>query len=75
LLSLIQPLAGIFRRGESVKMTPPLPSRKSWDDSNPDLQTQLEELLAAVWAAEEDWRLDDRIDLALKLRRRDQKAA
>ena len=56
-------------------MTPPLPSKKSWDESDPDLQTQLEELLAAVWAGEEDWRLDDRIDLAMKLRRPDRKAA
>jgi hypothetical protein len=32
-----------------------------------DLQTQLEAFLDAVWAAEANWRLDDRIDLALGL--------
>jgi hypothetical protein len=31
----------------------------------PDLQSQLEELLDKVWDAEANWRLDDRIDLAL----------
>lgn len=35
----------------------------------PDLQTQLEELLNTVWDAEANWRLDDRIDLALGNRR------
>jgi hypothetical protein len=35
----------------------------------PDLQSQLEELLDAVWDAEANWRLDDRIDLALGKRR------
>jgi hypothetical protein len=29
----------------------------------PDLHTQLEELVAAVWHAEENWRFDDRLDL------------
>ena len=35
----------------------------------PDLQTQLEGLLSSVWDAEANWRLDDRIDLALGNRR------
>ena len=35
----------------------------------PDLQSQLEELLDTVWAAEANWRLDDRIDLSLGERR------
>ena len=35
----------------------------------PDLQSQLEELLDTVWAAEANWRLDDRIDLSLGKRR------
>lgn len=35
--------------------------------STPDLATQLEAILASVWAAEEDWRLDDRISLAVDL--------
>jgi len=34
-----------------------------------DLYTQFEELLDAVWAAEANWRFDDRLDMALKLRR------
>lgn len=32
--------------------------------SAPDLQTQLEAILDAVWTAEANWRLDDRLDLA-----------
>ncbi len=32
----------------------------------PDLPSQLEELLHQVWRSEADWRLDDRIDLALR---------
>lgn len=36
----------------------------------PDLHTQLEEVLSSVWAAEANWRLDDRIDLSLGKRRR-----
>jgi hypothetical protein len=36
---------------------------------SPDLQTQLEEILDAVWQAEADWRLDDRIDLSLAAER------
>lgn len=31
-----------------------------------DLQSQLEDLRLQVWACEADWRLDDRIDMALK---------
>jgi hypothetical protein len=30
-----------------------------------DLQSQLEDLLSAVWNAEANWRFDDRLDLAL----------
>jgi hypothetical protein len=32
-----------------------------------DLQTQFEALIDAVWVAEANWRLDDRIDLAVGL--------
>jgi len=66
-----------FKRGvrNCTEMMPPLPSRNPGQRNNPDLQTQLEELFGAVWDAEEEWRLDDRIDLALKLRRPDRKAA
>jgi hypothetical protein len=56
-------------------LIPRPPSNKSWYDSGPDLQTQLEDLLAAVWAAEEEWRFDDRIDLSMRLQRPDEKAA
>jgi hypothetical protein len=34
-----------------------------------DLQSQLEDILDAVWRAEADWRFNDRLDLALKRRR------
>jgi len=37
--------------------------------SSSDLHTQFEELLSAVWSAEENWRFDDRLDMALKVRR------
>jgi hypothetical protein len=33
--------------------------------TEPDLQTQFEALLDTVWDSEANWRLDDRIDLAL----------
>lgn len=39
-------------------------------DAAPDLETQLEDLLHAVWLAEANWRVDDRIDLATATRRR-----
>lgn len=32
-----------------------------------DLATQFEALLAAVWAAEQNWRFDDRIALSVKM--------
>ena len=48
-------------------MEPRKPVRR---DESPDLQTQLEQLLDCVWQAEANWKLDDRIDLALKVRRR-----
>jgi hypothetical protein len=32
------------------------------------LAFQLEELIAAVWGAEENWRFDDRLDLACRER-------
>jgi hypothetical protein len=58
-------------------MIPPLPSPAPKRRSGPDLQTQFEDLLSAVWAAEEEWRLDDRIDLAFRLgiRKQNKKAA
>jgi hypothetical protein len=39
------------------------------NDDPPDLQTQLEAMLDAVWTAEDDWRLDDRIELSLAVER------
>jgi hypothetical protein len=53
-----------------IEMIPPLPSPVPQRKTNPDLQTQFEDMLSAVWAAEEEWKLDDRIDLALKLAKR-----
>jgi hypothetical protein len=35
-----------------------------------DLPSQLEEILSAVRSAEENWRFDDRLDLATRLRNR-----
>ena len=37
------------------------------EGSQPDLQTQLEDLLNQVWVSEKEWRLDDRIALAVAL--------
>ncbi len=34
----------------------------------PDLQTQLEGLLDRVWRCEAEWRFDERIELAARLR-------
>ena len=50
-------------------MIPPLPSPTPKRHTGPDLQTQFEDLLGTVWAAEEEWKLDDRIDLAMQVRR------
>ena len=36
------------------------------DQRIPDLHSQFEALLDAVWEAEENWRFDDRLDLALQ---------
>lgn len=38
-------------------------------ESSTDIGSQLEELFAAVWHAEENWRFDDRLDLSQKLQR------
>ncbi len=35
----------------------------------PDLQTQFEAMLDAVWKAEADWRFNDRLDMAVNHRR------
>jgi hypothetical protein len=35
-----------------------------------DLHSQLEDLLSAVRSAEENWRFDDRLDLATRLQKR-----
>jgi hypothetical protein len=44
-------------------------ARKAPANETPDLQSQLEALFHTVWNAEDNWRLDDRIDLALGQRR------
>jgi len=48
---------------------PRQPVRAARPIDEPDLQSQLESILDSVWDAEENWRLDDRIDLALGRRR------
>jgi hypothetical protein len=35
--------------------------------NTPDIQTQLEALLDQVWRSEAGWRVEDRIDLAVRL--------
>ena len=37
--------------------------QSSGDRRSPDLHSQFEALLDAVWEAEENWRFDDRLDL------------
>jgi hypothetical protein len=44
-------------------------ARSERDPEVPDLHSQLEALFATVWDAEENWRFDDRIDLAVGARR------
>ena len=51
-----------------VKSRRPLPNAPG-PSLAPDLQSQFEELLDTVWEGEANWRLDDRIDLALGKRR------
>jgi hypothetical protein len=40
--------------------------RTEWKPGLSDLQSQLEELRVHVWDCEADWRLDDRIELAVR---------
>ncbi|MDQ6772140.1 MAG: hypothetical protein M3024_04005 [Candidatus Dormibacteraeota bacterium] len=47
------------------RQTPPSGTRSEACD---DLQTQLEELLDRVWRSEAEWRLEDRIGLAVRIR-------
>lgn len=53
----------------SLKSQGRRPARIAPEGDAPDLQSQLEALFHAVWNAERNWRLDDRIDLALGQRR------
>ena len=46
---------------------PALPDRPNRDA--PDVQTQFESLLDQVWRCEAEWRFDDLLDLATRLRR------
>jgi hypothetical protein len=46
----------------------PAASEKAPRPLQMDLHSQLESILDAVWAAEENWRFDDRLDMALKTR-------
>ena len=54
----------------STKSQPEEPLRRRLPAGPPDLHSQLEGLLDTVWESEANWRLDDRIDLATKSRRR-----
>lgn len=60
----------------STRWSPPVPPRRQAPpvfsrpaSRQPDLHSQLEDLLDAVWTAEDNWRFDDRLDIALGLRR------
>jgi hypothetical protein len=44
-------------------------TRRGPSTEAPDLQTQLETILDQVWKCEADWRLDNRIALAVTLSR------
>lgn len=48
-------------------LPPPKPPSQPAPAHSLDLQSQLEELLGAVWQAEANWRFDDRLDVAVKL--------
>ncbi|MGH7777727.1 MAG: hypothetical protein ACREPI_11205 [Candidatus Dormibacterales bacterium] len=55
-----------------VHASPPLRARPQdfvGRDAIPDLRSQLEATLDAVWEAEAGWRFDDRLDLAERLSR------
>ena len=41
-------------------------NRAEWNPAVSELQSQLEDLRVYVWACESDWRLDDRIDMAMR---------
>ena len=41
-------------------------NRAEWNPAVSELQSQLEDLRMHVWACESDWRLDDRIDMAMR---------
>jgi hypothetical protein len=53
--------------GVSVQITMNAERWEQRSDAPPDLQTQLEAVLHAVWAEEERWRREERIDLAVRL--------
>ena len=54
----------------NTRPQPGEPTRRRPPSMPPDLQSQLEGLLDTVWDSEANWRLDDRIDLATRSRRR-----
>jgi hypothetical protein len=54
-------------RGASVRSTMNAEPRDPRSEPPPDLQTQLEGVLHAIWAEEERWRREERIDLAVRL--------
>lgn len=52
-------------RAAALAFRPSAPQDKRQDKRVPDLQSQLEAIFDAVWAAEANWRFDDRLDQAL----------
>lgn len=52
-----------FRGGSRQQSPTPSPMQPA----PPDLGTQLEDILCAVWNAERQWRIEDRTDCAVRL--------
>jgi hypothetical protein len=52
--------------GQTYATTPPAGDGDDGWTRAVDLATQLEDLLHAVWLGEENWRFDDRLELALR---------
>ena len=62
------PSQGKARTGMPASTVRTAPSGRRSGDA-PDVQTQLETLLDQVWRCEAEWRFDDLLDLATRLRR------
>ncbi len=59
--------AKVLPKVKPHKIAAPKPADRR--PERPDLQTQFEEMLDQVWRCESEWRFDDRIDMALHIKR------